>query len=158
MRVILCLLTALVATPAWAGPKEDAATANSKGDYAAELRITRPLAADGEAWAQSLIGLSYSTGEGVPKNDAEAVKWYRLAAAQGDSEAQSQLAFHYSLGRGVPRDDGRAHMWANLAAANGDVISATLRDLIAEEMTPKQLAEAQKLARECQARNFKGCD
>ena len=37
----------------------------------------------GEAWAQSNLGFMYSQGQGVKKNDAEAVKWFRLAAAQG---------------------------------------------------------------------------
>jgi len=48
----------LLASPAWAAPIDDAAAANARGDYTAELRITRPLAAKGEAWAQSLLGLS----------------------------------------------------------------------------------------------------
>jgi hypothetical protein len=51
-----------------------------------------------------------------------------------------------------------AHMWFNLAAANGDIPATKKRDLIATKMTPQQIAEAQKLARDCQARNFKNCD
>ena len=44
----------------------------------------------------------YRKGEGVPENDAEAVKWYRLAAEQGGARAQSNLGFMYETGRGVP--------------------------------------------------------
>ncbi len=60
-------------------------------------------------------------------------------------------------GQGVPMDDVRAHMWFNLAAARGNANAAKNRDIIATRLTPQQMAEAQKLARECQARNFKGC-
>ena len=61
-------------------------------------------------------------------------------------------------GQGVPMDDVRAHMWFNLAAAKGNAGSVKNRDQATKMMTPLQIAEAQKLARECQARNFKGCD
>jgi hypothetical protein len=49
-------------------------------------------------------------------------------------------------------------MWVNLAGVSGDAKSVKLRDALAAIMTPQQIAEAQKLARECQQRNFKGCD
>ena len=49
-------------------------------------------------------------------------------------------------------------MWWNLAAVKGDADAVKNRDMIAKQMTPQQIAEAQKLARECQAGNFKNCD
>jgi TPR repeat protein len=64
----------------------------------------------------------------------------------------------YAKGQGVVQDDTRAHMWYNLAATGGDSVAVKSRDIIAAKMTPQQIAEAQKLARECQARNFKNCD
>ena len=85
-------------------------------------------------------------GRGVPQDDAEAVKWYRKAADQGYALAQTNLGIMYDDGRGVPQDYVQAHMWFNLAvAAAGN--SAMARD-IAAKMTPAQIAEAQKLARE----------
>ena len=89
--MIRTFLTALLllASSAWAGPIDDAAAANARGDYAAELRILRPLAAKGEAWAQYFLGVSYVNGEGVPKNDAEAVKWYREVAPFVKTESRS---------------------------------------------------------------------
>ena len=109
IRTLLAALL-LLASTAWAAPIDDAAAANARGDYAAALRITRPLAAKGEAWAQFSLADSYRNGEGVPKNDAEAVKWFRLAAAQGDAWAQFNLGLMYGNGRGVPMNDVRAHM------------------------------------------------
>jgi uncharacterized protein len=54
----------------------------------------------------------------------------------------------YAQGHGVPQDDVLAHMWFNLAAAIGEKSAVTDRDKAAAQMTPAQVAEAQKLARE----------
>ena len=95
----------------------------------------------------------YTNGQGVPQDDAEAVRWLRKAAEQGIAPAQIVLASNYALGLGVPQDYIQAHMWYNLAASRltagtirDDAINA--RDSIAELMTPAQVSEAQKLARE----------
>lgn len=69
--------------PVFAGAEQDAAAANASGDYTAELKITRPLAEKGEAWAQVSLGANYASGQGVVQDYAEAVKWYRRAADQG---------------------------------------------------------------------------
>ncbi len=67
--------------------------------------------------------------------------------------AQFNLGNMYDDGLGVPQDYARAHMWFNLAASrfpfgvNRDD-AVELRDLIAKMMTPAQISEAQKLARE----------
>jgi len=53
---------------------------------------------------------------GVPENDVEAVRWYRLSAEQGDMTAQLELGYMYRNSRGVPEDDVLAYMWYNLAA------------------------------------------
>ena len=77
-----------------------------------------------------------------------------LAAEQGDAQAQFQLGVMYDMGLGVPQNNIEAHKWANLAAAQsqGDVynIYAEFRDAIAEEITPEELAQAQRLARKWQ--------
>jgi uncharacterized protein len=54
----------------------------------------------------------------------------------------------YAIGKGVPQDYVIAHMWLNLAAVDGDKDAAEGRDTLAAKMTPAQIAEAQKLARE----------
>jgi TPR repeat protein len=137
-----------LAAPVAAGPWEDAAAAYSRGDYATALRLLRPLANQGDASAQYNLGLMYAKGDGVPQNYAEALKWFGLAADQGDADAQYNLGTMYTNGRGVPQDYVLAHMWFNLSAAQGVQIAVTQRDRIATRMTPAQIAEAQKLARE----------
>ena len=120
--------------------------------YCVLLKWYRLAAEQGNAAAQNNLGVMYSTGEGVPQNDAEAVKWLRLAAEQGVARAQYTLGLNYALGQGVPQDYVEAHKWVNLAAAQsqGDEKTqyAKNRDLISEQMTPQQIAEAQRLARE----------
>ena len=58
----------------------------------------------------------------------------------------------YENGLGVPQDYIQAHMWFNLAAASGVADMANRatkqRDLIAGNMTPEQISEAKRLARE----------
>ena len=95
----------------------------------------------------------YYEGRGVPQDYAEALKWFRLAAAQGDALAQYHLGLMYAKGYGVPQDHIEAHKWFTLAAASSTSKpnrdrAVEARDKLAARMTPAQLAEAQKLARE----------
>ncbi len=103
--------------------------------------------------AQFFLGFMYVKGLGVPQDDAEAVKWYRKAAEQGNAEAQFNLGSMYENGEGVPQDYVQAHMWYNLAASRSPPgedrdKAAKNSDDVAKRMTPAQLSEAQKLARE----------
>jgi TPR repeat protein len=61
----------------------------------------------------------YVSGQGVPQDYVEAVKWYRLAAAQEMAEAQVMLGLMYVGGQGVPQDYVEAVKWYRLAAAQG---------------------------------------
>ena len=144
-----------LAAPVAAGPVEDATAAYDRGEYATAMRLWRSLAGRGVADAQFLLGRMYHSGQGVPVSQdyAEALKWYRLAAAQGNADAQTFLGVMYRYGQGVPQDYVLAHMWFNLAAVQGDdsgQAAARERDGISKLMTPAQIAEAQKLAREWQ--------
>jgi len=122
--------------------------AYQRGDYATALRIMREHAEQGEAKAQSVLGFMYDNGQGVAQDYAAAVRWYRKAAEQGNIDAQTNLGGMYHEGQGVTRNFVLAHMWLNLAAAKGQKLAREARDLLIEEMTPAQIAEAQKLARE----------
>ena len=85
MRRLLALLfftiTLGMAHGANAGPFEDGLAAHSRGDYATALSLLRPLAAQGHAEAQYNLGGMYEAGQGVPKDDKEAVRLYRLAVS-----------------------------------------------------------------------------
>jgi TPR repeat protein len=85
----------------------------------------------------------------VKKRDyATAVRIIRPLAEQGDARAQYTLGVFYDNGLGVPQDRVTSYMWFDLSAAQGKEGAAAFRDLIARRMTPAQIAEAQKLARE----------
>ena len=45
----------------------------------------------GDAKAQFLLGACYYEGEGVEKDEKEAVKWYTKSAEQGNAGAKKQL-------------------------------------------------------------------
>ena len=50
-----------------------------------------------------------------------------------------------------------SHLWGDIAASNGNASGDGLRDAVAGKMTPARIEDAQKLARECVAMNYKGC-
>ena len=85
------------------------------------------------------------------------MKWYRLAAEQGDADAQYNLGVMYGKGQGVIRDYVYAHMWGNIAASNGNENGGRLRDFVEKNMTPADISTAQKLARECVRKKYRGC-
>ena len=124
LRSILAVLILILAIPwgatAFAGPFEDGAAAYKRRDYATALELWKPLAEQGNAYAQVYLGFMYDYGEGVPRNDAEAVKWYRLAAEQGNADAQANLGFMYAHGRGVAQNEAEAVKWYRLAAEQGN--------------------------------------
>ena len=127
------------------------------GDYATALEEFTPLAKEGHVKSQFLLGEMYASGWGVKKDYAKALKWYRLAAEVGDPEAHSGLGLMYEKGRGVPQDYVLAYMWYELSATQGDALGVEKRVLMENRLTRAQLAEAQEMARQCFARNYKNC-
>ena len=122
-------------------------------DEAAALKWYHLAAAQGNAEAELNLGLLYATGQGVSQNEAEAVKWFRLAASHGNAGAQFNLGVLYYQGQGVPQNTVQAYKWLTLAAAGfpgqAERDSALkLRDQVAADMTPAQIAQAQQLVRE----------
>ena len=82
---------------------------------------------------------------------------FRSPSIMGSLVSRALGAMYYE-GHGVTKDYVHAHMLWNLAAAKGDSDAAKFRDYVAGGMTQGQIAEAQKLARECEQRNYKNCD
>ena len=73
------------------------------------------------------------------------------------ADAQTSLGTMYGRGTGVIQDWVYAHMCGNIAASNGNENGSKLRDISATQMTPSQIETAQKLARECVKKKYKGC-
>ena len=141
----------------WSGDFQKGTAAYKSGDYATALREWDPLAKQGDTDAMFNIGLMYDKGQGVPEDNMIAVQWYRIAAWWGHASAQGNLSEHYALGAGVKKDFVRAHMWGSIAKSIGGKDRGKVRDYVEEIMTPAQIAEAQKLARECIRKEYLGC-
>ena len=115
-------------------------------------------AEQGHASAQFNLGFMYGNGEGVLKDEAEAVRWYRLAAEQGHAGAQYNLGLMYSKGEGVLKDSVLAHTWFNIAGANGNEAARELRDSLERDMTRAEVSRATELARVCMASDYQDCE
>jgi TPR repeat protein len=121
--VVAIILAAGIAGSATAGPAEDGAAAYKRGDYVTAMRFLRPLAHQGNADAQFLLGAIYGRGEGVEQDYSTAVTWYRKAADQGHPGAQWSLGTMYQDGRDVPRAFAAAANWYRKAADQGHVLA-----------------------------------
>src|SRR3990167_1897749 len=98
--------------------KEAAGAAVGQGSEIDTL-IQEPMR--GDAGAQTLLGFRYLCGNGLEKNEQEAVRLFTLAANQGYDKGQSALGHCFLHGIGVPRrDDKRAVRLLRAAAANDE--------------------------------------
>ena len=152
------LMVATTAASAQDYKKGDEAYARE--DYATAFKEFSALAKQGYARAQFTLGVMYNNANGVTQNYREAVKWYRLAAEQGYGKAQTNLGMMYYFGHGVLQDNIYAYMWTNIGASKETRKydrGLMIRDDIKKRLTASQLEKAQQLARECVARNYKGC-
>jgi uncharacterized protein len=122
-----------------------------------QLQRLHKDADEGSAFAQFVLGAMYHLGEVVPQDYTESAKWISRAADQGFIVAQFALGEMYALGQGVPEDAVLAHKWFNLSAAQAARITganklthraAEMRDALERTMSPAQIEEAQKLARQ----------
>ena len=132
-------------------------------DYEEAVKWYTKAAEQGSDLAQFNLGAIHAHTAGVREDYKEAVKWYTKAAEQGYFRAQANLGLMYASGAGVLQDNVYAHMWLNIANAisdagiDGDELARKNRDILASKMTPAEIAEAQKLARECIKKDFKNC-
>jgi uncharacterized protein len=124
------------------------------------VRWYKLAASQGNGDALYILSVMYKTGvEDVIQIDSnESLRLVKMAAAKGNRFAQKELAIRYSDGSGVVQDFIRVHMWSNVAASRGDKFAAELRGQIESKMTRPQIAEAQKMAHDCEIRSYMNCD
>ena len=124
-------------------------TMEAAEDDAEGVAWYRRAAGQGYADAQFLLGFVYGNGEGVPLDYAESLASFRRAAEQRHDAAQWMLGAAYYWGhRGAPRNDVAAYMWLHLALSQNDKHDRSPLDQLQARMSPAQIAEAQRLARE----------
>lgn len=126
-------------------------------DYTKAANWLLKAALQGIASAQEQLGRLYVRGDGTTQDVTMGLFWFRRAANQGDTSAQTDLALAYELGIGIKQDFIKAHMWYNLAGAadrgyaSDNAVAGkarAARDRLEIKMTPEQIAEAQKRARD----------
>ena len=154
--------------------------ASSPEAMAKNIGFIQKSAQDGNAVAQFQLSLLLATGDGVAKDEAQALVWERKAAEQdhpqalaalatrlilgggvkpdfwkgysylyrasalGHTLAQRMMGSLYKTGTGVKPDPVDAVKWFNIAVHSGDTRAAQLRDEVAANMKPSDLAEAQR--------------
>ncbi|MGA9415774.1 MAG: GAF domain-containing protein [Terriglobales bacterium] len=121
-------------------------TSTDQRPPAKSLAELQKLADAGDAEAQWQMGLRYHNGDGVPRDDAQAVSWFLRAAEQGHVTAQATLGAYYWAGRGVPEDLSKAYFWSAIANARGDEASKIRLEVLASRMTPAQISAAREQA------------
>lgn len=104
---------------AWAG-FEEGEEAYLQEDFPAALSEWRPLAEEGNAEAQNMLGYMYRYGQGVTQDFEQARLWYRRAADLGNARAQNNLGAMYRQGLGMPQDYQEAFRWFLRAAEQGN--------------------------------------
>lgn len=113
----------------------------------------RKAADQGQPTAECNLGEMYARGQGVPQDYVEAAQWYRKAAEQRQSLAQSNLCELYASCLGVAQDLVEAHKWMELAATDSSEEAdqkqfADRWDALVKKVSPSQIAEAERRARE----------
>ena len=153
VSISFAALLLLCSAVSFAGEFEDGVAAYVRGDYKTAFSMFTNAANKGDAEAQNMLGLMYINGRGVPQDYNQAASWFRKAADQGDAKAQYNLGLMYYYGHAAPKDYVEALKWITIAAAYSteketrDHIARN-RDIVANKMTPAQIAEAQKRASE----------
>ena len=132
-------------------------SAAQSGDFKTALAEFTTLAEQGNARAQAKLGDYYNFGNGVPKNQKAAVRWYMKASKQGDSYAQKELGWKYYKGSGVLTDYRQAYMWWDISAFNGHRFSMGLKEEITKEMTPADISKAQNMSSRCLKSHYTDC-
>ena len=102
----------------------------------------------GHAEAQFNLGHYYQNGFGVPKDDAEAVKWIRQAAEQGEGYALCDLGICYQKGSGVPRDIPEAYKLYKLAMKFNSLKAGAFFKITVGRMTAEEITEGERRFRE----------
>jgi hypothetical protein len=117
-------------------------------DAAEAARWFQKAAEKGHPIAQSNLGVLYASGEVLEKDMDQALQWWRKAAEQGQPSAQFNLAQALLEGKSLPKDLVEAYKWYSLAAEQGDRDARRMRDALAVELAPSEIADGLKRSRE----------
>jgi len=124
---------------------------NIAGGIVLALQLTGGFGAVAGPWEDGMA--AYNRGDYVP-----AIRVFRSLAEQGNAKAQNVLGVMFRKGEGVPKSPARAYMWFSFAAARGDTrAKAELRE-VSRTMTAQEISQAEAMAKECEASNYRQCE
>lgn len=117
-RIVLAFFVAFSARMLYDGRWRDgeSGTREAGSEMEQEFSVDQRTAQQGDAAAQERLARRYLNGNGVAKDPAKAVFWYRKAADQGNAVAQTGLGWCYDRGAGVEKDPKKAVLWYQKAA------------------------------------------
>lgn len=116
---LVALAGLLLGQATWADQAAQGLEAWRVGDYGAARRHWQQGAEAGDPQAMFLLSQLYERGQGVPRDEQQALSWLRAAAEAGYAPACHNLGDRYLNGDGVPRDPARAASWWRQAAVRG---------------------------------------
>lgn len=122
MRISLLSVLLLVgAFGLYAQSYDEGLTAYNQGNYKVAFQTWKQLADKGDPAAEYALGVLYSNGQGVPKDEAVGFSWYLKAAEKGYPDAEYNVAIAYYNGQGVEKDYSTAFSWFLKAGDQGVV-------------------------------------
>lgn len=136
---------------------ENGNLALTKKDYADAIFWYNAAIKKNNFGAHHNLGLMYLNGTGVVQDHVRAYELFRLAAEQGIVPAQFNLGVMYANGWGIIQNPVYAHMWFNLSAMQGEQNADKNREKVATFLSTQAVMQAQTLAKECLAKNYKNC-
>lgn len=130
-----------------------------RGNPQLALAIFRDLAAAGDTNMQVMVGQIYDFGQGVPQDDAEALKWYLQAAEAGNPKGQYQAGVLYFRSQGVPQNLVESYRWLTVAAEGKTqglevnpnqsvaIQAKSMLNDVGRQMSDSDIAQAKQLAK-----------
>lgn len=148
MKLFVLVMVFFAWSPSFANDFEEGLEAIHETNYEKALEKLIPLAKAGHPAAQYNLGVMHEWGNGVPKDNVQAMKWYRLSAERLHKDAQNNLGAMYSKGEGGEQSFVDALKWFVISSANGSEAGRKNIDIVEKRMTSEQITQARKLARE----------
>ena len=141
------IIAEIESIPDATGDLAEGMAAYERGNYSAAADLWRPIAENGDAEAQYLLGELYRLGQGVPEDDAIAGRWHLEAAENGHPRSMYYVALMYYRGRGAAweKDYVRAYVWFTLAAEEGIGDATWWRDRLGAKISEREAAKAKEL-------------
>ena len=149
------LLLVMMVVPVYANDFQEGLDAIHETNYEKALEKLIPLAEYGHPAAQYNIGVMHEWGNGMPQDNANALKWYKRSAERSHKDAQNNLGALYSKGEGTEQNFIEALKWFIISAENGSEGGQKNIRIVEKRMSYEQISQAQKLANDWMRKNRK---